>query len=78
MSEAMNAHQDRFRRLADTILRLMPGDGALPLGESGVSVIRSSGATPTVHYGVEGDLGPATCKVSPLTDGKYRIPIIAP
>ncbi len=49
----MNAHQDRFRRLADTILRLMPEDGALPLGESGISVIRSSGATPTVYYGVK-------------------------
>jgi AraC-like DNA-binding protein len=49
----MNELQDRFRRLADTIARLMPDDGVLPLGDSGVSVIRSSGATPAVHYGVK-------------------------
>jgi hypothetical protein len=33
--------------------------------------------TPTNHFGITGDLGAATCKMSPFSDGAYRIPFQA-
>jgi branched-chain amino acid transport system substrate-binding protein len=34
--------------------------------------------TPTNHWGVTGQYGPAECKMSPFSDGNFRIPFIAP
>ena len=56
---------------------LNPDDKKM-LGPTTIFGVYQYAYTATDHAAIKGDYGPATCNMSPLVDGPYRQPTIAP